>query len=302
MGCCSSTKVEAPTPRNYAQEQKDTLLAQMQAQTGTGDFAEVGALPDLEAKTRPQYVELDLQSLEQMLGGVNGQRGMLDIYEDVQPRLSALENQDRATRAGADLDVLQRYGKATADAVRNASGSGELLGMLEEQAKSELAAGSALDAGTREEIQRAVRAGQSARGFGLGQNDALMEALQTGSAAYGRRRDRQAFASQVANQLQASGGDPLLALLGRPSGAVANTSGVTGQAYGQSQNLGPTVYNPESGYAADLYRSNAEASLAAQTASRANNASVAGGALGMFGALGGGLLGGPLGKSVFGRG
>lgn len=291
MGCCLSTNVEAPAPRNYAQEQKDTLLAQMQAQTGTGAFAEVGALPDLEAKTRPQYVQLDLQSVEQMLGGVNGQKGMLDIYSAVQPRLSALENQDKATRAAADLDVLQRYGKATADAVRNASGSGDLLALLEEQAKSELAAGSTLDDSTREEIQRAVRSGQSARGFGLGQNDALMEALQTGSAAYNRRRERQAFASQVANQLQASGGDPMLALLGRSSGAVANTTGVTGQAYGQSQNLGPQLFQPESAYAADIYNSNRQAELAARTATASNNAQLIGGAMKMFGALGGGLLG-----------
>tara|TARA_Y100000593_G_scaffold83469_1_gene157322 strand:- start:4299 stop:5111 length:813 start_codon:yes stop_codon:yes gene_type:complete len=263
----------------------------MQAQTGTGPFAEVGTLPEIEARTRPQYVELDLQSLQHMLGGVNGQPGLLEQYAEVQPRLSELENADKETRAAADLEVLQRYGKATADAVRDASGSGDLLAALEEQALSELAAGSELDDSTRKEIQRAVRSGQSARGFGLGENDALMEALQTGDAAYRRRRERQALASSVANQLQASGGDPLLALLGRSSGAVANTVGVGSQAYGQSQNLGPTVYNPESGYAADLYRSNREADLAARTATAANRASIAGGALSMFGAMGGGLLG-----------
>lgn len=292
MGFCG-TKVAAPAPRDVAGEYRDTLLTQMQAHRGIGPFADVGALPDLEAEARPGYVALDLQTLEQTMGGVDGQRGLLDQYEhDIYPTLNRIEARGKQDRAEADQAVLDQYGASTTDAIRRSSGNDQLMRLLRERAESDLEAGGRLNPGEEREYQQAARSAQAARGFGYGNNDAFMEAMNTGMAAERRKREREGFAQSVAQQLQLTGGDPMMALLGRPSQTLGMGQNFGAQGYGVSQNLGTQLFNPESAYAADAYRSNQQSQLAADTATGANRANVMGGLFSGLGSLAGGLLGG----------
>lgn len=293
MGLCGSTSVAAPPPRDVAKEQSDSLLVQMQAQRGTGPFEQTGSLLDLERDTRPGWIDLDLQSLQQTLGGSANQRGLMDIYEnDLYPALNRIEAQSKRDRAAGDQAVLDEYGQRTTNALRKASGNDRIMDLLRTQAESELAQGGNLTAGESREYQQAARQAQASRGFGHGQNDAFMEALQLGQMAEARKRQRQQFGQSVAGQLQTTGGDPMMALLGRPSASFAAGQGIGQQGYGMSQNLGPQLFNPESAYSADAYRSNQQAALAASTATAANNASVTGGLMSGLGSAAGGLLSG----------
>ena len=67
-----STTVEAPAARQYSEEMKDALLAQMQAQRGTGPFEEIGPMINLEQEYRPRWTGLELQTLQQALQGTPG--------------------------------------------------------------------------------------------------------------------------------------------------------------------------------------------------------------------------------------
>lgn len=302
MGLCGSTQVAAPPPRDVAKEQSDSLLVQMQAQRGTGPFESVGSLLNLERDTRPGWIDLDLQSLQQTLGGSENQRGLMDIYEqDLYPALNRIESQSKMDRAAGDQAVLDAYGKQTTDALRKSSGNDRIMDLLRTQAEDELNQGGNLTAGEQREYQQAARQAQASRGMGYGQSDAFMEALQLGQMAEARKRQRQQFGQSVAGQLQATGGDPMLSLLGRPSQSFSAGQGFGQQGYGMSQNLGPQLFNPESAYSADAYRSNQQAALAASTATAANNASVTGGLISGLGSLGGGLLQGAGAAGGFGK-
>lgn len=291
MGLCG-TSVAAPPPRDVGKEYRDTLLAQMQAHQGTGDFAELGSLPDLEAAARPGYVDLELGTLERMMTGSDGQKGLLKLYrEDIYPQAAEMERRAKLDRAAADQEILDTHGTATTAAIRQASGNGRIMDLLRKQAETELDSDGQLTAADRREHEQAARSAQAMRGMGHGNNDAFMEAMQVGTARQARRRDQQAYAQRVAAQLQATGGDPMLSLLGRPSQTLGMGTQFAGQGMAQGNNLGTQLFNPESAYAADAYKGNQQAALAASTATASNNASMMGGLMGGLGALGGGLLG-----------
>lgn len=292
MGLCGSTNVAAPPPRDVGKEYRDTLLAQMQAHQGIGDFAEVGALPDLEAEARPGYIDLELGTLERMMTGSDGQRGLLQLYrDDIYPAAAEMERQAKMDRAAGDRAILEEHGTATTEAIRKASGNSRLMDLLRSRAEEELATDGRLTKADRREHEQSARAAQASRGLGHGNNDAFMEAMQVGAARQQRRRDQQNYAQRVAAQLQATGGDPMLALTGRASQTMGLGTQFAGQGMAQGNNLGTQLFNPESAYAADAYKGNQQALLAANTATASNNASMMGGLFGGLGALGGGLLG-----------
>ena len=88
MGCCDAN-VNAPPEQSYSSQMRDSLLAQWEAETGTGDFSELGPLSELEAKYRPAWERNELTSLANILGGVDGAEGLLGLYSNqVQPALS----------------------------------------------------------------------------------------------------------------------------------------------------------------------------------------------------------------------
>lgn len=255
--------VSTPPDRNYAQETRDTLQAQI-------DLAP--ARYEAEAAYRPKYAALDLQTLDQSLAGAEGNRGLLDIYENtVYPALSRVDAADRRARAATDLSLIQEQAPKVTTALRQASGTADLVAGLEKAAKEGLDAGAGLDPSLANEVAQGVRAGQAARGFGFGSPDAIAEAFARGERGNALRQQRQQFATQTVGTLQATGGDPVMALLGRPSQTLGMGQSVTAQGQGFTPS---SLFNPESGYAGDIYNTNYNASAASKIAQANNNAAI----------------------------
>ena len=275
--------VEAPPARNYGQETRDTLQAQ------------VDLSPQLlaaEQEARPGYTSLDLQDMNHMLTGQRTERSLLDLYQnEIQPSLSTLEANERDSRIEGEMGAINRYAGGVANTLREATGNKPLLDELNAQALSELQAGASLDPSLRREIQQSVRAGQAARGMGYGMRDLADEAAVTALQAEQLRRNRQGFAQSMVGINQSTGGDPFMAILGRPSQVFPATQNVANNAYGMSQSMGPKLFNPESQYSADINNQNWQGQLAARTASASNKTALTGAMIGGAAKIGGSLIG-----------
>ena len=286
------TKVEAPPPRDYGRETRDTLEAQI-------DLA-----PDLyEAEAsdeygQPAYTELGLKTLGRALFGSADNKGLLDIYsQDINPRMSAMEREsDRARRMGDLADVEAYGGRATEALLGSDPYKKQLSDELSQQALAELQTGATLDPSLRREVQQAYRSGATARGLAYNPSSASEEAYFTGLKAEQLRRQRQAFASQALAQRQGLTGDPFMQILGRPGQAFAASQGFGQQGMMMGQTA-PRLFSPESAYAGDLFAGNQAAQMAANTASAQNKSAIIGGAMGMLGSIGGGYAKG-LGQSA----
>lgn len=276
------TKVSAPPPRNYGQETRDTLQAQIDLNP---------ALLRSEQETRPGWTDLELQSTRDALFGTGSNRGLIALYEDIEPRLSRLSAEGQSRQRAADLADVESYGPTVQRALRAADPAKyALLDELNSQSLAELRSGSRLSSSEQREVEQYVRAGQSARGMGLGPADVYSEAMTLGSAGreLAERRKRNAMALVQMNQGVSA--DPYLAILGRPSSALGQSASVAGQGMSLLDSLGPRMFQPESQYGADLYEGNYQGALAARTATAANRGSMFGGLLGALGSLGGAAI------------
>jgi len=269
------SSVSTPPDRNYAQETRDTLAAQI-------DLAP--ARYEAEATYRPKYAELDLATLDRTLQGTDKTRGLLDIYEKtVYPTLSRLDEADRRARVATDLSLIQTEAPKVTQALREASGTAGLVSSLEKAAQEGLDAGAGLDPSLANEVEQGVRAGQAARGFGFGAPDAVAEAFARGERGNALRQQRQQFATQTVGTLQATGGDPVLALLGRPSQTLGMGQGIAAQGQGFTPG---SLFNPESAYAGDIYNTNYNAKAAAKIAKANNDAAITSAGISAAGSIG----------------
>lgn len=253
------TNISAPAPRDLAQEGRETLEAQIELAP-----QQYGA----EAEYQPRYAQLSRDILGQSLFGTGGQdRGILSLVEQAQPafnRISATTN--RAQRESDISDVEALGGRATEAWQQANPDQARLMGMLNEQAQSELASGAALDPALARQMSQSVRAGQAARGMGMGAADADVEALVAGQGAEALRRARQGFAMDVVRANQATATDPFQAILGRPAQAWGAGQNALQQAGGASKLAGGAGFDPWSAYASDLYNTNFNAQAAAKIA------------------------------------
>jgi hypothetical protein len=255
------TTVKAPEPRNYGQETRETLGAQVEL---------APALYQSEAQFRPKYAQLELDTMRQTMPG------LMDLYaREIVPKLSQAEAGAMSYQRGSDLRDVEQYGKRATDAFRAANPQqAALMDEMNRQALSELQAGARLDPSLAREVSQGVRGAQSARGFGLGMNDANQEAMFRGLKAEQLRRNRQGFAGSVVGLNQTTGADPFMAILGRPSQAFNQAQGYGGQGMGMAGSSGPRLFNPESQYAGDIYNQGWQGQLAARTATASNKAAL----------------------------
>ena len=263
---------DAPPPRDYAKETRDTLQAQI-------DLApELFAAEASQEYGRPAEARLNLQVLRDLMRGTDGQPGLLELYErDIMPGLARADVAGLDVSREGDIAAVERLGQRATEAFRQANPEqAALMAELNRQAQAELAAGAALPPSLSRELDQFVRGGQAARGFGYGIADLGQEALVKGMAAEQLQRRRQGFAQQIAALNTATTADPFMAILGKPGVGVG-----AGQALAmQGQGMAPQqVFNPESTYAGSLAASNYNAALNANIASANARAAVAGGAM-----------------------
>ena len=105
--------VEAPPPRDYAKETRDTLEAQVEL------------APDLyakEAEFRPQYANLERGIMLENLG-LDPQMGLLDAFRQV----SGAQKDIQYDSTLADINMIGGLGQVFADAVRSADPRAEAL-------------------------------------------------------------------------------------------------------------------------------------------------------------------------------
>lgn len=304
--------VSTPPDRNYGQETRDTLKAQV-------DLA-----PDqyaANAQFQPLYAGLQTDVAKRSLLGANGNDGLLSLYQNaVQPQLSQISSGANTAQRTADINDVANLGPGAVAAIKaanpeqqallkqaNAGVAGQanedpLVTMLRQQAADELGRGASLDPSLARQVQQTTRAGQAARGFGYGMPDLQQEALFTGQAAEQLRQNRRNFASgvvgltgqdrtqrlgnlgQVAQMNAAGNVDPMMAILGRSS--TAYNPGMIQQGYGAAQQSGANLFNPESAYAGDIYNTNYNGAAAAKIASANNQSALIGAGISAAGSIG----------------
>ena len=277
-----STKIAAPPPRDYPRELEESLETQIKL------------APDLygaeasEAYGQPAYTRLGLRTLEEALMGGEGSRGLMDIYGEMQPRLSAMESASARAGRQADLADVETYGQQATEALLGSDPyKKQLSDELSRQALSELQAGATLDPSLRREVQQSYRQAATARGMAYSPSSAAEEAYFTGLQAEQLRRNRQQFAQQALGQRQQLTGDPFMQILGRPGQTFAATPGYGQQGFAMGQ-TGARLFSPESQYASDLYSSNMQSLMATNMA----RAQLGAGRMSGIGSALGGIAGG----------
>jgi len=274
---------DAPPPRDYAKETRDTLQAQI-------DLApELYAAEASQEYGRPAEARLNLEILRDVMRGSEGTPGLLELYErDIMPGLARADVAGLDVTREGDIAAVERLGPRATEAFRQANPEqAALMAELNRQAQSELAAGAALPPALSREIQQQVRGAQAARGMGYGMADVGQEALIKGLQAEQLQRRRQAFASQVVGLNAATSADPFMAILGKPGVGMGAAQGFAAQGQGMAPQQ---VFNPESAYAGSLAAGNYNAALNASIASANARAGVAAGAMKGLGSIIGGKL------------
>jgi len=282
--------VDAPKPRNYAQEMGDTLETQIRL---APDKYEAEASDEFG---RPAYAQLDLQVLREVMMGKDGQPGLLELYEqDVMPRLSQAEANARRVSREADIQDVEDLGVRASEAFKAANPEqAELQAELNRQALEDLRAGASLPPSLSRELDQFVRGARSDMGFGYGMADLGAEVFIKGSAAEQMQRNRRAYAQQVAAMNAATAQDPFMGILGRP----VLTAGQAGMIAGQGLGLNPgNAFNPESAYAGSLFANNYAGELNSRIATANNRTALAGAAMGAAGDMAGSAMSNP---SLFG--
>jgi hypothetical protein len=269
-------KVSPPPPRDYGQETRSTLRAQV-------DMA-----PELyasEAKYRPQYADLERRmQLEQL--GVDPSKGLLQAYEeDIAPSMA----RQKATTVGGDIDILREYGPQLLEAQREADPLADSLrtGIME-SASEDLFAGQGLTATEQMDLDQQVLGGAADRGM-EGQVSTLQQQISQRLGA--NRGVKQQRLSNAANAYKLGAQDPLFALTGRAANTPQQAMAQFGSA-GFSLDSSPGIFNPESNYAGNLATQNWQGTMDARTATAANKANMWGAVLGAGGRIAGGALAG----------
>lgn len=218
-----------------------------------------------ESEYQPKYAQLGAKSVG---SAVNGTGGVVDSITGAAQSLGTAQNQATRTQRGSDVTDLSRYAGNVGAGYRSANPEHTAqMTALYDRTSDDLNA-DGLTAYERRVATNAVRQAQAARGMGMGQNDALEEAVTLEAYDNARRQQR------IQNALNVAQADSLV----DPWNVLGERSTATGQAasaYGQGSNVyglsGMRLFDPYNSYASDLYNTNYNANAAANIAS-ANNA------------------------------
>ena len=262
------TDINAPPPRDYSQETRDTLRAQI-------DLA-----PEryaAEATYAPKYAALNAQIARQLAPEITA------IYGQMAPELAKTEVQTRGISRAGDIADIEKLGPRARAAIQASSPeAARLADTLTSQAQSALSAGSRLTPEQQRMAQQQARAGMAARGLAESPRGVVEEAVRSQMMGAGLQQQRQQQAMGALAAERGVYGDVFQQVLGRPS----QSFGMLPTAFGQGQQMGPgMLFNPESQYAADIYGGNVQRELAARTASAANTTALIGAGIGAAGSL-----------------
>jgi hypothetical protein len=265
----------APEPRNIGQETRDTFQAMI-------DYAP--RMFEMEKQYGPQYASIEAQTMKDVLTG-NG--GMLDFYSnEILPRSLA----DASRMRAHDVADIEKYGPRLTEAILNANPQQRvLLDELNRQAQTELGRGGDLSADQVRDVTQATRAAYSDRGMIRSGGAILDEVANRSQYSDARQAQRRDFAGRVLGMNQAVTGDPMMGVLGRPSGASPQAGAMLGVGQATASAGGPSgMFDPMNQYAAGVYGGNQQMAsnmYGAQAGIINNNFSASAGLMGsMYGA------------------
>lgn len=252
--------------------------------------AQVDLAPDIFKARQtydPQYAQLNVDTLRTSLLGADGKGGgLMDLYQQVEPKLSEFAGQAATAQRTRDVADVEALGGRASAAFRAADPTAAALeDELAKQAMAGLQAGGALDPAMANQVSQSVRAAQAARGFGQGASDVAVEGLFQGREALNMLNQRRGFASDVAARRRASTVDPFQAILGRP----ATVPGMAQQAVGQGGAVAGDrqSFDPFSAYASDVGNTNYNGRAAANIANANSASALLGAGIGAASTLGG---------------
>ncbi len=232
-----------PEPRDIGKETRDTFQAMI-------DYAP--RMYEMEARYGPKYALLDAQTMQDVLAG---QGGMLDFYSrEILPR----SMQDASRMRESDIADIERYGGRATDAILDAyPQQRELLDEMNRQAQAELGRGGDLSPDQIRDVTQATRAAYSDRGM-LRSGDAVMDEIANRHQYRDQREaQRRDFAGRVIGFNQAVTGDPMMSVLGRPSGASPQSGAMLGIGQQAAAGAGPSgMFDPMNQYAAGVHGGN----------------------------------------------
>jgi hypothetical protein len=268
--------VDSPPPRNYGQETRDTLLAQV-------DLAP--QLFESEARFRPQYADLERGiQLEQL--GIDPSLGLLEAYRDyIVPAQGEMKRKSTAQ----EIDMIRDLGPELMEAQRSADPMAEALRQsIMDSASEDMAAGMGLTETEQRDLDQQILGGAADRGMeGQGSTFADMVSQRL-SANRGIKQQRLQNASTA---YQMGNFDPLFALTGRSANAPMMAQQGFNSA-GFSLNSSPGIFNPESNYAGQIATQNYQGIMDANAATASNKAGMVQGLFEGLGSVGSGYLAG----------
>lgn len=146
-----------------------------------------------------------------------------------------------------------------------------------------------------------MRAGQSARGFGYGNADMIEEILSKGALGNQRRNEARQFAGSMTGLNNANYTNALQFAGARRSDLAGSALGLGGQGLASNAGAGPSLFNPESGYASDLYNTNFNAEYSSAVADANNTNALIGAGISTIGSLAGAGVGCWVAREVYGE-
>jgi len=254
-------------------------------------YEQKGAL-DAQRRIIPEAISAEaqmlpgLQQYQRQLYGSQA-NNLMGIYGDLQGQTLASQGQ----YGGQLLGMYGQMGQSATNQAINSLGTigAGIYNTYGNQALSDLALGSSLNAQETTQAQQAARAAAQARGINFSRQGMDMEILNTYNMGQNRLNQRRQAAGQVyamAQGQQAYGGQAYLNPAMQQS-SVYSMPGLLQATQGSFQQMGPQFLQPESQYLANIRANRIQQENADKSASAQKSA---GAAAGIGSAVGGGLM------------
>jgi hypothetical protein len=257
--------------------------SELQSTTAGMKAAAPGTLA-LENQYAPQYMGLDLNTLQTFLKGTGDQAGFIKMLGETQPQLDTMNAVSETAGRAGDVSDLAKLGPGALEALRSANpNQARLLDALNTSAQTNLQAGSKLTPWQQLQANQATRGGQAARGMGFGPSDVLSDTL--GQEEFGQNllESRQRFGTTMAGVNQSTTTSPIMELLARLRGNTGQGMQLLSSGMNAGRTTGPRMFDPQNSYASDVYNTNYNADAAARIAKANNSNALIGGGISAFG-------------------
>jgi hypothetical protein len=279
MGGGKTQVVQAPPAPNYQESMRSILQAQVEM------APQVYAR---EVEYQPRYQALQDQIARQAA------ESQINLYQQLQPSYSQLEEDYMKSQQAAQLRGLQGRGGEYVQAFQDVQGVGGINRALQQYVQQKLGAlqtdGTLMSEAEERDIRNRSLQGYAARNTALSAQANLAEVLNRYNARQAREQQLVALGTGLGGYFAQQSAPALKSFYQQPMYADAFGGQAAQNAMMSQQQAGPQYFNPESqtGMGSIYGAYNAQMQLAAGQAQA--NAAKSAGKMGAMGAIGGGLL------------